>query len=124
MTLKRKLYLTSVISLTIAILSQIYIESPMFENYDDGAAGWDKLGTAVWTTVIVTLPAAAIAVGAFLAAVIMSVRQRKKNISEAQSFSQAVFRLAQDGKLRLRGSLTPVRYLIARFGRFSGISNL
>lgn len=101
MTLKRKLYLTSVISLTIAILSQIYIESPMFENYDDGAAGWDKLGTAVWTTVIVTLPAAAIAVGAFLAAVIMSVRQRKKTLVKPNHLVRLFFVLPKTVSLDL-----------------------
>ena len=77
MTLKRKLYITSIVFLAIAIVSQVFVESPLFESFYP-ENDWDRLGLALWITMIITLPSAVVAIGSFIAAAIMSIRQKTK----------------------------------------------
>ena len=77
MTLKRKLYITSIILLAIAIVSQVFVESPLFESFYP-ENDWDRLGLALWITMIITLPSVVVAIGSFIAAAIMSIRQKTK----------------------------------------------
>ena len=76
MTLKRKLYITGSIFLFIAILSQIYLESPWFGN-DSQNSGWDELGVAVQITVYITIPFFIIALVALVPAIAMGLKKPK-----------------------------------------------
>ena len=75
MTLKRKLYIVSFVFVVIAIVSQVFVESPLFESFYP-ENDWDSLGLALWITMIVTLPSVVVAIGSFIAAAIMSMRQK------------------------------------------------
>lgn len=57
------------------ILSQLFVTSSLFDNFYM-ENNWDRLGAAVWITVLVTVPAAVVAFVAFILAVIMSIRQK------------------------------------------------
>ena len=77
MRLRHKLYIVSVVFLAVTILSQVFVESPLFEGlYPENQ--WDRLHLALWITLLVTLPAAGIAIASFIAAVVMSVKQKSK----------------------------------------------
>jgi membrane protease YdiL (CAAX protease family) len=64
MKLKRKLYIVSIVFLCIAIFSQVFVESPLFEGFYPENQ-WDRLRLALWITLLVTLPAAGIAIASF-----------------------------------------------------------
>ena len=77
MTLKRKLYIVSFVFVVLAIVSQVFVESPLFESFYP-ENDWGRLGLALWITMIVTLPSVVVAIGSFIAAAIMSIRQKTK----------------------------------------------
>ena len=77
MALKRKLYIISIVFLAITILSQVFVESTLFESFNPENS-WDNLGLALKVTMSITIPSAIIALGSFIAATIISFTQRKK----------------------------------------------
>ncbi len=77
MKLKRKLYIVSIVFLSIAIFSQVFVESPLFEGFYPENR-WDNFGLALWITMLVTVPATGVTIISFLVAAAMSIRQRSK----------------------------------------------
>lgn len=77
MTTIRKLALIGVISLAIAILSQVYLESPLVDNIGRDES-YGAIALAVHVTFVVTIPAFAVSLATLISALILYVRHKIK----------------------------------------------
>lgn len=73
MTKTRKLYIIGIVSLFIAILSQVYLDSPLFDSLYSIEESNKALSRAVHITFLVTFPTFFIALATLVAAIILTI---------------------------------------------------
>ncbi len=71
-----KLVLVAGLSLALCIFSAV-IASSMGESSSDGRPNWDSLGTSIWLTILVTVPAFCVFLVAVTLAVVEYMRSNK-----------------------------------------------